>query len=74
MKKMVVLSIRSVYIIDRSYIHEYKTRRLLLAPLGPEFLETTHKYASDYENTKLMVHLPKDDLSETRFNVYIGEQ
>lgn len=43
-----------------------KTNRLILCPLGTEYLETTHVYASDIENTKYMVHMPKETLDETR--------
>lgn len=42
-----------------------QTKRLLLVPLGPQYLISTHKYASDFENTKYMVHLPNIDISET---------
>lgn len=42
------------------------TKRLLLAPLGPEYLLSTHNYASDIDNTKYMVHLPNADISETK--------
>ena len=41
------------------------TKRLLLVPLGPQYLISTHHYASDIENTKYMVHLPNTDVSET---------
>jgi ribosomal-protein-alanine N-acetyltransferase len=44
---------------------EIHTKRLLLAPLGPQYLASTHHYASDIENTKYMVHLPDTDISET---------
>ena len=42
------------------------TERLLLEPLGLQYLVTTHKYASDLENTRYMVHLPNLDLEETK--------
>lgn len=42
------------------------TERLLLVPLGPQYLISTHEYASDLENTKFMVHLPSADISETK--------
>jgi len=42
------------------------TERLLLVPLGPQYLISTHEYASDLENTKYMVHLPNADISETK--------
>lgn len=41
------------------------TQRLMLVPLGSQFLQSTHRYASDYENARYMVHLPNSDLSET---------
>ncbi len=41
------------------------TKRLFLKPLGPQYLISTHKYASDFDNTKYMVHLPNTDISET---------
>lgn len=42
------------------------TKRLLLVPLGLQFLITTHKYSSDLENTKYMVYLPNIDIEETK--------
>lgn len=42
-----------------------QTKRLLLVPLGPQYLVSTHKYASDLDNTKYMVHLPNTDIHET---------
>lgn len=44
---------------------ELKTRRLVLRPLGTEYLQTVHAYASDLENTKYMMHLPNETLEET---------
>nr|WP_294486923.1 GNAT family N-acetyltransferase [uncultured Anaerosporobacter sp.] len=44
---------------------EIQTKRLLLVPLGPQYLASAHHYASDIENTKYMVHLPNTDISET---------
>lgn len=41
------------------------TERLLLVPLGPQYLISTHEYASDFDNTKYMVHLPNTDISDT---------
>jgi RimJ/RimL family protein N-acetyltransferase len=41
------------------------TERLLLVPLGLQYLKSTHEYASDFENTKYMVHLPNTDIWET---------
>ena len=45
---------------------ELKTERLLLRPLGTEYLESTHEYASDIENTKYMLFLPNESIEETR--------
>jgi len=44
---------------------EIQTKRLLLVPLGPQYLASTHLYASDIDNTKYMVHLPNIDIPET---------
>ncbi|MBQ7955560.1 MAG: GNAT family N-acetyltransferase [Lachnospiraceae bacterium] len=44
---------------------EIETRRLVLRPLGMQYLETVHEYASDIENTKYMVFLPNDTIEET---------
>lgn len=41
------------------------TKRLLLVPLGPQYLLSAHKYASDFDNTRYMIHLPNADISET---------
>lgn len=50
---------------DNSIMH-IKTERLLLVPLGPQFLMSTHQYASDIENTKYMIYLPNVDINETK--------
>lgn len=42
------------------------TERLLMVPLGPQYLKSTHEYASDFDNTKYMVHLPNTDIWETK--------
>lgn len=42
------------------------TERLVLKPLGTEYLQTVNKYATDLENTKYMMHLPNENLDETR--------
>lgn len=44
---------------------EIKTARLTLRPMAMEYLESTHAYASDVENTKLMMYLPSESLEET---------
>lgn len=45
---------------------EISTERLILKPLGTEYLESVHKYASDIENTKYMIHLPNETVDETK--------
>lgn len=42
------------------------TKRLLLVPLGPQFLVSTHEYSGDIDNTKYMVYLPNLDINETK--------
>ena len=42
------------------------TERLVLKPLGMEYLQTVNKYATDLENTKYMMHLPNENIDETR--------
>jgi RimJ/RimL family protein N-acetyltransferase len=44
---------------------EIKTERLILKPLGLEYLDSTHEYASDPDNTKYMIHLPNESKEET---------
>ena len=44
---------------------EIKTSRLILRPMSMEYLESTHKYASDLENTRYMLFLPNNTLEET---------
>ena len=43
-----------------------RTPRLALVPASPEYLDSTHAYASDGENCRYMMFLPKDSLEETR--------
>lgn len=45
---------------------EITTQRLVLRPLGTEYLETVHAYASDIENTRYMMRLPNDSIEETQ--------
>ena len=44
---------------------EIKTKRLLLKPLGVQYLNSTFQYASDFDTTKFMVYLPSETLEET---------
>lgn len=44
---------------------EIKTKRLILKPLGIQYLKTVFEYASDLETTKYMVWFPKKNLDET---------
>lgn len=41
------------------------TERLILKPLGIQYLETVHEYASDIENARYMVYLPNKTIEET---------
>lgn len=45
---------------------EITTERLKLRPHGTKYLDTTHRYASDLENTKYMMALPSDSLEATK--------
>lgn len=45
---------------------EINTERLVLKPLGTEYLQTTFPYASDLENTRYMVNLPNETIEETK--------
>ncbi|MBQ8781914.1 MAG: GNAT family N-acetyltransferase [Oscillospiraceae bacterium] len=45
---------------------EIQTERLKLVPLDEKYLESTHRYASDAENTRYMMNLPNDTIEETR--------
>ena len=45
---------------------EINTERLILKPLGIEYLESVHEYSSDLENTRYMINLPNETLEETR--------
>ena len=45
---------------------EIRTERLVLKPIGPAFTESTFVYASDAENTWLMMFMPYSDLEETK--------
>lgn len=44
---------------------EIYTKRLLLKPLGSEYLQTVNDYSMDYENTKYMCRLPNENTEET---------
>lgn len=43
-----------------------RTERLLLTPLGPQYLLSTHEYASDINNTNYMINLPNASINETK--------
>ena len=45
---------------------EIQTDRLLIKPLGPEYLDSTNEYAMNLENTKYMMYLPNDTSDETK--------
>ncbi len=42
------------------------TSRLVLKPLGIKYIESVHEYSSDIGNTKYMVHLPNNNIGETK--------
>ena len=44
---------------------EIKTERLALRPADRSYLESTHEYASDIENTRYMMYLPFESREET---------
>ena len=44
---------------------EIKTERLILKPLGIEYLDTVNEYAMDRENTRYMLYLPNETAEET---------
>lgn len=52
---------------------EIKTQRLCLRPVCMADLETTHAYASDPENTRLMMFLPYESLEETAQSIRDAE-
>ena len=53
---------------------EINTERLKLVLLGEVYLESTHRYASDTENTRYMINLPNDTIEETRGFLRICEE
>ena len=44
---------------------EIKTERLILKPLGIQYLDTVKEYAMDKENTRYMLYLPNETAEET---------
>lgn len=44
---------------------EIKTERLILKPLGMQYLDTVNEYATDEENTRYMLYLPNETIEET---------
>lgn len=47
-------------------MNEIRTERLTLKPMCMDYLESTHEYASDPENTTFMLWLPNDSIEETK--------
>ena len=45
---------------------EIRTKRLLLSPLGPQYVKSAFVYSGDLENTKFMLVLPEDRIEETQ--------
>lgn len=55
--------------------HEIRTERLLLRPLNITDLDSVYEYASDAENTRFMMKMPKRTLGETaEFLIGITEE
>ena len=52
---------------------EIKTERLVLKPVNMEYLHSTHAYASDLENTRLMMFLPDENEEETALHLAEAE-
>ena len=50
------------------------TKRLVLRPLGPEYLESTNTYALNRENARYMCFLPYRDSEETMSKLREFEQ
>lgn len=50
--------------IETMNYFEINTERLVLKPLGKKYLESTIRYAMDYENTRFMCHLPDETVEE----------
>lgn len=44
---------------------EIHTKRLVLCPLGPEFVNSAFEYSGSLENTKFMLDLPEESIEET---------
>ena len=45
------------------------TKRLMLEPLGTKHYETTYRYSTDPENSRMMCFLPCDDGNEVKRNL-----
>jgi len=66
----ILLKEHHFFVIILSYYYEVtymiiKTSRLILRPADISYLNSTHAYAGDPENTKFMMFLPYADLDET---------
>lgn len=53
---------------------EIRTERLVLRPITMDYLRSTHAYASDLENTRLMMFLPYESLAETEAAIRESEE
>ena len=45
---------------------EIRTKRLLLSPLGPQYVKSAFVYSGDLDNTKFMLDLPEESIEETQ--------
>ena len=59
------MEIKSGYKENGSPTMEIKTDRLIIRPLGPEYLETYNAYAMSLENARYMCFLPQKDEEES---------
>ena len=50
-----------------------KTERLILKPMCREYLNSTHEYAGDPENARLMLFLPNENIEETLKSIIRAE-
>lgn len=51
-----------------------KTDRLMIVPMELKYLQSTHEYAADLENTKYMLNLPNETLDETKSFILYAEE
>ena len=50
------------------------TDRLTIVPMELKYLQSTHEYAADLENTKYMLNLPNETIDETKGFILCAEE